>query len=75
MLGIDQSEQAQRAATPASIKTSKLADLNEDDNLKLSQLQNLLLLLLAFSSLLYNTASTPAAKQHQIIVFIGGLAG
>ncbi|WP_419648360.1 hypothetical protein [Thiolapillus sp.] len=57
------------------VETSKLADLNEDVNLKLIQLQTVLLLLLAFSSLLNITASTPAAKQHQIIVLIGGLAG
>ena len=56
-------------------ETSKLADLNEDVNLKLIQLQTIFLLLLAFSSLLNITASTPAAKQHQIIVLIGGLAG
>ena len=41
------------------VETSKLADLNEDDNLKLSQLQNVLLLLLAFSSLSNVAASTP----------------
>ena len=52
----------------------KLADLNEDVNLKLIQLQTVLLLL-AFSSLLNITASTPAAKHHEIIVLIGGLAG
>ena len=56
-------------------KTSKLADLNEYDNLGLIQPQIVLLLLLAFSSLSNITASTPAAKQHQIIVFIGGLVG
>ena len=57
------------------VETSKLADLNEDVNSKLIQLQTVLLLLLAFSSLLNITASTPAAKQHQIIVLIAGLAG
>ena len=41
----------------------------------LTQLQTVLLLLLAFSSLLNVTASTQAAKQHQIIVLIGGLSG
>ena len=56
------------------VEKSKLADLNEDVNLKLIQLQTVLLLL-AFSSLFNITASTPAAKQHQIIVLIGGLAG
>ena len=56
------------------IETSKLADLNEDVNLKLIQLQTVLLLL-AFSSLLNVTASTPEAKHHQIILLIGGLAG
>ena len=48
------------------VETSKLADLNEDDNLKLSQLSNVLLLLLAFPSLTNVAASTPTAKQHQI---------
>ena len=57
------------------VETSKLADLNENVNLKLIQLQTVLLLLLAVSSLLNFTASTPAAKRHQIIVLIGGLAG
>ena len=57
------------------IKTSKLADLNQDDSLKLSQLQNVLLLLLAFSSPSNTVASTPAAKQHQIIISIRRLAG
>ena len=56
------------------IETSKLADFNEDDNLKLSQLQNVLLLS-TFSSLFNVAASTPAAKQHQIIVLIEGLTG
>ena len=56
------------------VETSKLADLNENVNLKLIQLQTVLLLL-AVSSLLNFTASTPAAKRHQIIVLIGGLAG
>ena len=57
------------------VETSKLVDLNEDINLKLIQLQTVLLLLLAFSSLLNITASTLAAKQRQLIVLIGGLAG
>ena len=57
------------------IETSKLADLNENVSLKLIQLQTVLLLLLVFSSLLNITASTLAVKQHQIIVFIGELAG
>ena len=56
------------------VETSKLADLNENVNLKLIQLQTVLLLL-AFSSFLNITALTPAAKQHQIIVLIGGLTG
>ena len=56
------------------IETSKLAVLNEENNLKLSQLQNALLLL-AFSSFSNVAASTPAAKQHQSIVIIGGFAG
>ena len=75
MLGIDQSEQVQGELLRPHIKTSKLTDLNEDDNLKLSQLKIFLLLLLAFSSLSNITASTPAAKQQQIIDLIGTLAG
>ena len=51
-----------------------MADLNEDDILKLIQLQTLLLWL-AFSSLSVIATSTPAAKQHQMIVFIGRLTG
>ena len=57
------------------IETSKLTDLNEDVHLKLIQLQIILLLLLAFSSLSDVAASTPAAKQRQIIVLIGRLTG
>ena len=68
-LGIDQSEQAQGRATPASYRNI------EDDNLKLSQLQNVLLLFLAFPSLSNIAALTPAAKQHQFIVLIGRLGG
>ena len=66
-LGIDQSEQEQGdgGLLRPHVETSKLADLNEDVNLKLIQLQSVFLLLLAFSSLLNITASTPAAKQHQ----------
>ena len=60
-------------ATLVSCRNIKTRYLNEDINLKLIQLQTVLLLL-AFSSLLNITASTPAAKQHQIIVLIGGLA-
>ena len=56
-------------------ETSKLADLNEDVNLKLIQLQTVLLFLLAFSSFFNITASTPAAIQRQSTVLIGGLAG
>ena len=56
------------------VETSKLADLNKDVNLKLIQLKTVHLLFLAFSSLLYITASTPTAKQHHIIVLLGGLA-
>ena len=58
----------------ALVETAKLADLNEDVNLKLIQLKTVLLLL-AFSSLLNITASTPAAKQHQMIVLTGELTG
>ena len=57
------------------VETSKLADFNEDVNLKQIQLQTVRLLLLSFSSLLNITASTPAAKHHRIIVLLGGLAG
>ena len=59
----------------ALVETAKLADLNEDVDLKLIQLQTVFPLLLAFSSLLNITASTPAVEHHQIIVLIGGLAG
>ena len=53
-----------------------MADLNEDDISKLIQLLTVLLLLLwAFSSLSNVATSTAAAKQHQMIVFIGRLAG
>ena len=49
---------------------------DEDDVSHLIQLQTILLLLLwAFSSLSNIAASTPAAKLHQTIVFIGRLAG
>ena len=73
-LGIDQSEQEQGGELHRPhVETSKLADLNEDVNLKLIQLRTVLLLLLALSSLLNNTASTAAAKQHQVIVLNGGL--
>ena len=58
----------------ALVETAKLADLNEDVNLKLIPLQTVVLLL-AFSTLLNITAPTLAAKQHQIIVFIGRLTG
>ena len=77
MLGIDQSEQEQGGGELLRpyVETAKLADLNEDDNLRLIQLQTVPLLLLAFSSLLNITASTPAAKHHQITDLIGGLAG
>ncbi|WP_295539774.1 hypothetical protein [Thiolapillus sp.] len=75
MVLTDQSKSRRGELLRPHVETSKLADLNEDVNLKLIQLQTVLLLLLAFSSLLNITASTPAAKQHQIIVLIGGLAG
>ena len=74
-LSIDQSEQEQGELLRPHIETSKLADLNEDNNLKLVQPQTVRLLLLAFSSLFSITASIPAAKHHQIIVLIGELAG
>ena len=65
------------AATWLHIETSKLANLNEDDNQKLTQIHTVMLLLLALSlSSLSNIAvSTTAAKQHQIIVFFWRLAG
>ena len=43
------------------IETSKRADLSEEDDLKLSQLQNVLLLLLAFCSLSNVASSTVPA--------------
>ena len=52
-----------------------MADLNQDDALKLIQLQTGLVLLWAFSSLSNIATSTPAAKQHRIIVLIGTLTG
>ena len=52
-----------------------MADVNEDDVLQLIQLQTVLLLLWAFSSLSNIATSSPAAKKHQILVFIGKLAG
>ena len=48
------------------VETSKLADFNEDVNSKLIQLRPVLLLLLAFSSLLDVTALTPAAKHYRL---------
>ena len=65
MLCIDQLEQEQGELLRPHVETSKLADLNEDDNLKLIQLQAVFLLLLAFSSL-SNTVAKPAAKQHKL---------
>ena len=56
------------------VETSKLADLNEDDDLKLIQFRAVLLLL-TFSSHSHIAASTPAAKQHQMIVLTGELTG
>ena len=49
--------------------------LNEDDILKLVQVQIILLLLWAFSSLSGIATSTPTAKLYQIIVLTGRLAG
>ena len=67
MPGINQSEQEQEGELlRPKIETSKTADLNEDDILKLVQLQTVLLLLMAFSSLSNIATSTPAAKQHQL---------
>ena len=51
-----------------------MADHNEAYIFELIQLQTVLLLW-AFSSLSNIATSTPAAKQHQIIVFIVTLAG
>ena len=50
-----------------------MADLIEDDILKLIQLQTILLLLRALSSLSNIATSAPALEQ--MIVFIGRLAG
>ena len=47
-----------------------MVDLNEDDILKLIQIQTVFLLLWALSSLSNIVASTPAATQHQTVVFI-----
>ena len=74
MPGIDQSAQPQGELRRPQIETSKMAGFNEDDNLKLSQLQNVLLLL-AISSLSNVAASTPATKQHQITVSVRRFAG
>ena len=52
-----------------------MADHYEDDIKKLFQLRTVLLLFRAFSSLSNNETSTPTAKQNQMIVFIGSLAG
>ena len=71
--GIDQTEQGELLRP--QIETSKMTDLNEDDILKLIKLQTVLLLFRAFSSRFNTATSTPAAKQHQMIVFIGRLAG
>ena len=61
MHNIDQSEQEQGGATPASDRSIKMADLNEDGILKLIQVQTVLLLR-AFSSLFIIATSTFAAK-------------
>ena len=44
------------------VETSKLADLNKDVHFNLIQLQTVLLLLLAFSSFLNISASTPGVR-------------
>ena len=75
MLCIDQLEQEQGELLRPHVEILKLADLNEEVNLELIQLQTVLLLLLVFSLLLNITASTPAAKHHPIIVLVRGLAG
>ena len=56
------------------IKTSKMADLNEDNILKLIHLQTVLFLLRAFSSLSISEASTSAGEKRQIIILISKLA-
>ena len=56
------------------LETSKMADLNKHDIVKLIQLQTVLLLW-AFSQLSNIATSTPAAKQQQIIVVVETLAG
>ena len=67
MPGINQSEQEQGGELlRPQIETSKTADLNEEDILKLVQLRAVLLPLMAFSSLSNIATSTPAAKQHQL---------
>ena len=63
------------AATPASYRNIKTRWSQRGRWFKALWLQTVLLPLLAFSWLLNITASTPTAKQHQIIVLIGGLAG
>ena len=71
MLGIDQSEQEQGGELlRPHVETSKLADFNEDVNLKPIQLQTIVLLMSAF--FLHSSA---LLHQHQIIILIGGLAG
>ena len=52
-----------------------MADLNEDDIFKANPTPNHLLMLRTFSSLSNIATSTPAAKQHRIIVLIGTLTG
>ena len=64
----DQSKSREELLRPQT-ETEKLADLNEDDILKLIQLQIVFLLVRAFSLLSIIALSTPAVKQ-QMIVFI-----
>ena len=51
------------------IKTSKMAYLNEVDISKLIQQKNILLLLHNFSSFSNSATSTPAGKEHQMIMY------
>ena len=71
MLGIDQSEQEQGGATPASDRNIKNGRFQRARYLKVPNLSSFF-----FAGLFFNIAtSTLAAKQHQVTVFIGRLTG